>query len=58
MKKGIVLIGMPGCGKSTIGREIAKKIDFKFVDMDSFIEACSKKSIEQLFQKGEDKVGS
>ncbi|MFR5266101.1 shikimate kinase [Clostridium sp.] len=54
MKKGIVLIGMPGCGKSTIGREIAKKMDFKFVDMDSFIEACSQKTIEQLFQKGED----
>lgn len=54
MKKGIVLIGMPGCGKSTIGQELAKAMDFKFVDMDDFIEMCSKKSIDQLFQKGED----
>lgn len=54
MEKGIVLIGMPGCGKSTIGQELAKVMNFKFVDMDDFIEMCSRKSIDQLFQKGED----
>lgn len=54
MSKGIVLIGMPGAGKSTIGRELAEKLDYKFVDMDDFIEACSKNTIEQLFSRGED----
>lgn len=54
MKKGIVLIGMPGCGKSTIGAEVAKALDFKFVDMDNFIESCSKKTIAELFEKGEE----
>ncbi|MEL7597101.1 MAG: shikimate kinase, partial [Clostridiaceae bacterium] len=32
--KNIVLIGMPGCGKSTIGKELADKLDIKFCDLD------------------------
>ena len=54
MKKGIVLIGMPGAGKTTIGRYISEKLNFKFVDMDEFIERSSKKSIKEIFDQGED----
>lgn len=32
--KNIVLVGMPGCGKSTVGRRIAKALERKFVDSD------------------------
>lgn len=52
-KQNIVLIGMPGCGKSTIGRKIAIKIGYKFIDMDNLIENKFEK-IEKLFEYGED----
>lgn len=54
MKKGIVLIGMPGCGKTTLGQEVAKELNLKFVDTDDFIERSTKKSINEIFEKGEE----
>ena len=35
---GIVLVGMPGSGKSTVGREVAKRLDRPFVDTDAVFE--------------------
>ncbi len=34
----IYLIGMMGSGKSTLGIELAKRLNYRFIDMDSYIE--------------------
>lgn len=53
MKKGILLIGMPGCGKTTFGTKLSEAIDYEFIDMDYFIEKNQGKTIKQLFENGE-----
>ena len=41
-------------GKSTIGREISKKLDMKFIDLDDYISKREKSSISEIFKvKGE-----
>lgn len=52
--KNIVLIGMPGCGKSTIGKELADKLDIKFCDLDEYIVENTGKSIPEIFKCGEE----
>ena len=53
-KRNIVLIGMPSCGKSTLGRKLAAKLDMDFVDMDAEIEKTAGMTIPQIFeQQGE-----
>ena len=50
----IYLIGMPGAGKSTIGREIALRKKFPFFDLDKEIEKEEGKSVSEIFsQSGE-----
>ncbi|NLY70851.1 MAG: AAA family ATPase, partial [Clostridiales bacterium] len=47
--KNIVLIGLPGSGKTTLGKELANKLTLKFIDVDSVIESMSGKKIEDIF---------
>ena len=55
MNKNLVLIGMMGSGKSTIGKEISKKSTLKFKDTDRLIENDQKMKIREIFDtKGED----
>ena len=53
-KQNIVLIGMPGSGKSTVGKILARQMGREFVDVDTEIIRLAKKSIPDIFaQKGE-----
>lgn len=51
----IVLIGVPGAGKTTVGSRLAKHLNFDFVDSDQQIEKLTEKSISDIFvQDGEE----
>lgn len=53
--ENIVLIGMPGCGKTTIGKILAQETGKTFVDIDAEIERVSQMTIPDIFAKyGED----
>ena len=48
-KQNIILIGMPGVGKSTIGRKFSEKLGWDFYDTDNIIELDSGKTIQEIF---------
>ena len=53
--QNVVLIGMPGCGKSTVGAVLAQKLGKTFVDADAEIERRTGKAIPDIFaQEGEE----
>lgn len=54
MKDKVVIIGMPGSGKTTIGKILGRELDLKFYDMDEYIQERTSKSILELFENGED----
>ena len=45
----LILIGMMGCGKSTVGRLAAEKLGLAFVDTDERIERASGRTIPEIF---------
>lgn len=47
----IVLVGMPGSGKSTFGKKLAQQLNFVFVDLDQVIEKETGKTIGEIFEK-------
>ena len=54
MPPKIVLIGPPGCGKSTVGRALSHDLQLSFSDTDSLIEEREKSSISDIFtEQGE-----
>jgi shikimate kinase len=54
MKKHIVLIGLPGAGKSTVGRMVAERLHTGYVDIDTILIRKEGKPISMIFaEKGE-----
>tara|TARA_X000001036_G_scaffold342182_1_gene321679 strand:+ start:135 stop:644 length:510 start_codon:yes stop_codon:yes gene_type:complete len=51
LKKNLVLTGMMGVGKSTIGKSLSKKLNMKFFDTDSMIENEEKMTVKNIFEK-------
>ena len=55
MKKNLLLTGMMGVGKSTVGKKLAKKLKLKIIDIDQIVERKEKSTIKEIFEnKGED----
>jgi len=54
-KKNLILVGMMGSGKSTIGYLLSKKLNLRFIDIDKYIEKETGLKINDIFEKkGED----
>ena len=54
MRKPVLLIGMMGCGKSTVGRLLAERMRLPLIDLDEEIARAAGKTIPEIFaQEGE-----
>ncbi|MBE6137622.1 MAG: shikimate kinase [Erysipelotrichaceae bacterium] len=54
-KMRLFLIGMPGCGKSTLGKCLAEKLGYEYIDMDNYIEKEACMFVDEIFEAyGED----
>ena len=51
MKSNIALIGFMGVGKTVVGKALAKKLNWEFIELDSLIEQKAGKSIPDIFQQ-------
>lgn len=53
MLKGVnlYLIGMMGAGKTSVGRELAQKLDYRFIDADDIIERVAGQTINEIFAR-------
>ena len=48
---GIYLVGFMGCGKSTVGRTLARRLGWRFADLDEDIEARQQMTINEIFDR-------
>lgn len=53
-KSNILLIGLPGCGKSTVGALAAERLGWTFADMDETVESMTGRTVKELFAQGEE----
>ena len=51
MQTRCALIGMPGSGKTTVGRQLARRLQAPFIDMDQLLEERLGSSIRQYFEQ-------
>jgi shikimate kinase len=51
MKEGVVLIGMPGVGKSTVGVLLAKRLGLDFLDSDVYIQSREGRQLWEIIQQ-------
>ena len=51
LRKTVFLMGFPCCGKTTLGRELARLKGWPFVDLDEWIESREGKTVKQLFDE-------
>ena len=49
VRENLILIGYRGCGKSTVGRLVARRLGWRFIDTDELIEKASGRSIASIF---------
>jgi shikimate kinase len=47
----LYFVGMPGVGKSTIGKKVARELKLDFFDLDKFIEKKENKSVSEIFSE-------
>ena len=50
-KRSVVLVGLMGSGKSTIGKRVAQMLGINFIDADTEIETVSRMTIPELFER-------
>ena len=51
MSKNLVLTGMMGVGKTTVGKSLAEKLSYNFIDIDRLIETREGSSINMIFKR-------
>ena len=51
----IILVGLPGAGKTTVGRLLAKRLNVDFLDIDEKIEQDTGKTISKIFAENGEK---
>jgi shikimate kinase len=56
MNTRIFLIGFMGSGKSTLGAQLARRVDYQFIDMDHMIEETAEMSIPEIFNEHGEEV--
>ena len=48
--RAIVLVGFMGAGKTSVGRELGRRLEWPFIDLDDRVEAREKRTIGEIFQ--------